>query len=144
MADFLAAGRHGGQHRLVTSEQRGVVEFGFVEEHVGVCVSGYCERPLADVFADSGPGDTAEVHERNPPVAEVVGAEEWDSGGCAAAAELGSKGVAAEPVEHLAVQVAVLARTEINDDLENRGGRCDPARPDGLGDALSDSPAAAR
>jgi hypothetical protein len=40
MGDFLVGGQHGGQHRLVTSEQLGVVEFGFVEEDVRVGVGG--------------------------------------------------------------------------------------------------------
>ena len=56
-------------------EQLGVVELGFVGEHVAVGVRRHGQVPLSDVLSDPRPWHAAQVKEADPSVSEVVRAE---------------------------------------------------------------------
>jgi hypothetical protein len=94
---------------------------------VRVGVNRYRKVPLADVLADSGLWDAAEVEERDPPMAEVVGAERGHRCGCAGVGDRGSEAVAAEPEEDAPLRCAVFARYEPADGLEDDRGHVDPS-----------------
>jgi hypothetical protein len=70
--DALVRGPSGRAARLVHEQPR-VVQLRLVGEDVRVGVRGHREVSLPHVLPDSRPGDAAEVEERDPPVAEIMG-----------------------------------------------------------------------
>jgi hypothetical protein len=66
-----------------SAEQRGVVEFGLVDEDVRVDVGRNRELALTDELCDSGPGNPAQVQEADPPMAQVVRTPKRDPLGAA-------------------------------------------------------------
>ena len=82
-----------------SGEQIRVVELDLVGEDVAVDVRRDGEVALADVLADSRPGDTGKVQERDTPVPKVVGRERGDAGGAARSVERSAEAVGAEPLE---------------------------------------------
>src|SRR5690349_428378 len=93
-------------------EQARVVQLGLVGEDVRVRVRGHRQVALTYEFPDPGPGDAAQVLERDAPVTEVVGRESRDAGGGAGACDRGAEAVAAEACEDAPLGRTIVAGYE--------------------------------
>jgi hypothetical protein len=91
-----------------SSEERHVVEFLLVGEDVRVGVRRHGEVPLPDELADPRPGFAAQVKERDPPVAQVVRAEQRDARRLARLCDRSPQRVGSRVCEQAGLQVAIL------------------------------------
>lgn len=83
-----------------------VVELVLADEDMRVRVGGDAEVALADELADARPRHPAQMQEADPPVPEVVRAEQRNAGGLARLRDRRAERVGARPGEQARIGVA--------------------------------------
>lgn len=84
---------------MASDEQPLVVELRFIAENMAVHARCHRQVPLADELADPGPRNAAQVQETDPPMPQIVRAEEWNAGRSARLCDRSAKRVRARAGE---------------------------------------------
>jgi hypothetical protein len=78
--DFAVPGVHGGVRRTDTFEQPMSIDLAVVHQHVCVDVGRCREVPLSNPRSDLSPSHSLMVEQADPPMTEIVWAEDWHPG----------------------------------------------------------------
>jgi hypothetical protein len=96
-----------------------VIELRLISEDMRVGVGRDGKIPLAHLLSDSRPRHAYEVHERDPPVTQVVRRERRHAACHTRPRDGGSKPVDAEALEDAPLRCSVVARTQREHGLEH-------------------------